>query len=608
MKSAAGPIMLGFAVGLACAGPALGASGRRPAPIRRAPSAPGLPRLAPARRAALPQTRSAALPARPAPGAVPAGPAAVRTILEGAAAGINAAMTAGDAGGVSGRSHELFSGARLLSAESSPVSAAPPGALKVAARRLRERPNRSVGIAAGSGVADRAVNSEFALSAPPEYVEIARDAAGLRGLLRRLGRTQRGLPKELRGINWKEESVVAALVAHPSPAYSTRLVGLERDDSARKVVVSYKRERAPSGQASRALTPAYHLVRVAKGLVPADYSARLERLASAEGDRWRKLKGPYGHYRWRPMDKSLLYASDGDTVYYGKKGSKGTIVIRVLGYDTPEIPHFKFGNFVGQPYGDEAKFLARRLIKNAKEVLYLPAGRDKYGRTLAHILVDGELLSIAMLKAGLAYESIRRHGDNGMPDIAGDILAAEKAYRKNRKDFENPHDFREREWGEKKKAEELKADLARRRTELDKSKIAFDDVDTIRYGRETIRIAGIDGPEIRHPEDGIFKDQPYGRQAARLTKNLILKAKKVELLRDAKKDKYGRTLAHLFLDGELLSVLVIRESMAYENVFMFGPGSTPGLARLVLAAARKSPKPPFEYPWKWRQDNQKRDK
>lgn len=323
---------------------------------------------------------------------------------------------------------------------------------------------------------------------------------------------------------------------------------------------------------------------------------------AAESSREKK-KGPYGKYRWRPMDKSLTYVLDGDTVYYGKRTSGRKLKIRVLGIDTPEVPHFAAGKFLGQPYGKEATLLAREIVRKGKKVKYLPTGKDRYGRTLAHILVDEELLAVSLIKKGLAYESITTYGDNGLPALSKIILAASKKYPL--KDFERPRAFRHRVWTPEWEAAELKKDLGRRRTLMNKSLVKFDDGDTIRYKGTTLRISGVDTPEIMHKEDGIFEDQPYGRTAAAYTKKLILNAKKVEYIL-GEKDKYGRTLAHVFIDGELLSVLLLKKSLGYEIISNFGPGEFPGFARLILAAARSAPTPKFERPMYWRGKHQKK--
>ncbi len=140
---------------------------------------------------------------------------------------------------------------------------------------------------------------------------------------------------------------------------------------------------------------------------------------------------------------------------------------------------------------------------------------------------------------------------------------------------------------------------------IDKSAIHPDDGDSFFYKGLPIRVLGIDTPEIIHKEHGIFEDQPYGRKAAAMTIDILRKAKIVEYV-PFQNDKYGRLLAHVFVDGELLSVHLIKAGLAYESISYYGDSGFPGIAKKILAAAHESPSPPFEKPYKWRRRHQKR--
>ena len=138
---------------------------------------------------------------------------------------------------------------------------------------------------------------------------------------------------------------------------------------------------------------------------------------------------------------------------------------------------------------------------------------------------------------------------------------------------------------------------------INKSAIRPDDGDSFYYKGNPIRILGIDAPEITHEEHGIFEDQPYGRQAAAMLMDLIKKAEIIEYL-PTQNDRYGRLLAHVFVDGELLSVHLIKARLAYESVSFYGDNGFPGLAEKILKAAKELPRPPFEEPYKWRRKHQ----
>ena len=130
-----------------------------------------------------------------------------------------------------------------------------------------------------------------------------------------------------------------------------------------------------------------------------------------------------------------------------------------------------------------------------------------------------------------------------------------------------------------------------------------DDGDTFYYKGLTIRILGVDAPEIVHKEHGLFEDQPYGRKAAATTMDTLRKAKVIEYL-PFQNDMYGRLLAHVFVDGELLSIHLIRAGLAYETISHYGDNGFPDLAERILKAAHQSPRPPFEMPYRWRQRHQ----
>ena len=140
---------------------------------------------------------------------------------------------------------------------------------------------------------------------------------------------------------------------------------------------------------------------------------------------------------------------------------------------------------------------------------------------------------------------------------------------------------------------------------VDVTQIQFDDGESFKLGDEFIRVLGIDTPETRSPSVGIYEDQKRGPEAAESTEVWVLRARKVEIVRDGR-GAYGRRLAHIFVDGDLLGIRHIEIGLAYENVSHFGDNGFPELADLILDAAASGPKPDFEQPYKWRRKNQKR--
>ena len=138
-----------------------------------------------------------------------------------------------------------------------------------------------------------------------------------------------------------------------------------------------------------------------------------------------------------------------------------------------------------------------------------------------------------------------------------------------------------------------------------KDRIEFDDGDTIVYDGEYLRFLGIDTPEVIDSSLGIFENQPYGPQASESTKTWLRRAELVEYMPGGR-DVYGRTLAHILVDRELIGVRLIRCGLAYETVTHYGDSGFPKQAQQILDAAVAAPKPKFQKPYYWRKKNQKK--
>jgi micrococcal nuclease len=103
---------------------------------------------------------------------------------------------------------------------------------------------------------------------------------------------------------------------------------------------------------------------------------------------------------YKRMEVELVHPSDGDTIAVNYKGNRESV--RFLLVDTPETSHPRLGE---QPYGKEAKEFTRKLVENARKIeLEFDIGpqRDKYGRLLAYVYVDGKMIQEELLKNGLA--------------------------------------------------------------------------------------------------------------------------------------------------------------------------------------------------------------
>jgi micrococcal nuclease len=80
-------------------------------------------------------------------------------------------------------------------------------------------------------------------------------------------------------------------------------------------------------------------------------------------------------------------------------------------------------------------------------------------------------------------------------------------------------------------------------------------------GSERVRLIGVDTPETKDPRKPI---QYFGREAYEFTKRLV-EGLKVRLGYDLnKKDKYGRTLAYVYLeDGTFLNAEIIKQGYGF---------------------------------------------
>lgn len=98
------------------------------------------------------------------------------------------------------------------------------------------------------------------------------------------------------------------------------------------------------------------------------------------------------------------------------------------------------------------------------------------------------------------------------------------------------------------------------------------DGDTIKVGEETVRLLGVDAPEVAWKKYG-KKGECYGLEAKAYLEKRVL-GKKVQLKSDPKadwQDKYGRTLAYVSLRGKLVNQELIRQG--YAQVLRYFPFS-----------------------------------
>ncbi|MFC3886131.1 thermonuclease family protein [Bacillus songklensis] len=81
---------------------------------------------------------------------------------------------------------------------------------------------------------------------------------------------------------------------------------------------------------------------------------------------------------------------------------------------------------------------------------------------------------------------------------------------------------------------------------------------------ERVRLVLVDTPETKHPNKPV---QPFGPEASELTKNTLL-GKQVGLEKDiSERDRYGRILAYVWVDGKMHNEALIEKGLGRVAVF-----------------------------------------
>lgn len=102
----------------------------------------------------------------------------------------------------------------------------------------------------------------------------------------------------------------------------------------------------------------------------------------------------------RMMKATVVANIDGDTIKVKLENGK-TESVRFLLIDTPETKHPKMGV---QPFGPEASAFIKQIAPVGKEIEleFDVSEREKYGRLLAYVWVDGQMLNRILIEKGLA--------------------------------------------------------------------------------------------------------------------------------------------------------------------------------------------------------------
>jgi endonuclease YncB( thermonuclease family) len=121
---------------------------------------------------------------------------------------------------------------------------------------------------------------------------------------------------------------------------------------------------------------------------------------------------------------------DGDTLT-GLDESKTQFKVRLDAIDAPEL---------GQPFGQAAKrALSEKVF--GKDVVVIGKTRDKYGRTVGHVLSDGRDVNLEMLEEGMAWHYTKYDKNVRLSQAEGEARAAQRGLWQDR-DPVPPWDWR----------------------------------------------------------------------------------------------------------------------------------------------------------------------
>jgi endonuclease YncB( thermonuclease family) len=106
---------------------------------------------------------------------------------------------------------------------------------------------------------------------------------------------------------------------------------------------------------------------------------------------------------------------DGDTIT-GLDDSKTQYKIRLDAIDAPEL---------GQPFGQASKkALSEKVF--GKDVVVIAKTKDRYGRTVGHVMIDGRDVNLEMLEEGMAWHYKKYDHNKRLAETEDHARAAKK--------------------------------------------------------------------------------------------------------------------------------------------------------------------------------------
>lgn len=167
---------------------------------------------------------------------------------------------------------------------------------------------------------------------------------------------------------------------------------LEAEKAAEKEIANLEQKEKPTSEQDTAQNQEKEVSKEKQSVEQENESAAEEKEQSAKKTATPQKQADHG------PDAQVTRVVDGDTVKIKLNGQEETV--RLLLVDTPETKH---PSKPVQPFGPEASSFAKQELAGKKiEVEYDGPKRDKYGRLLAYIWVDGKMFNQMLLEEGLA--------------------------------------------------------------------------------------------------------------------------------------------------------------------------------------------------------------
>ncbi len=139
---------------------------------------------------------------------------------------------------------------------------------------------------------------------------------------------------------------------------------------------------------------------------------------------------PAHHEDERQLHLRVVGVHDGDTLT-GLDDAKTQHKIRLDAIDAPEL---------GQPFGQASKkALSQKVF--GKDVVVTVKTRDKYGRTVGHVLINGRDVNLEMIEEGMAWHYVKYDHNKRLQEAEQQARAAKRGLWQD-PGSEPPWDFR----------------------------------------------------------------------------------------------------------------------------------------------------------------------